>query len=143
MITNFFHLLGGTVPAEIVPPTFTLEYDKMLLYEPTIVAVGREIDEIYLFDISINHESEIELARHAKMEKYGPLIEAIRRQKSSSLVNLYTLEIGASLGQMNETTKFSIWQFFRLTTKCTSMENIVSNIAMLAKLSSFKLFKVW
>ena len=104
--------------------------------------MGREIDEIYLFDISIHHESELELARHAKMEKYGPLVEAIRRQKSSSLVNLYTLEIGASLGQMSETTKFSIWQFFRLTTKCTTMENIVSNITMLAKLSSFKLFKV-
>ena len=130
------------MPEEIVPPTFTLEYDKTLLYEPTIVAVGREIDEIYLFDISIHHESEIELARRAKMEKYGPLVEAIRRQKSSSLVNLYTFEIGASLGQMNETTKFSIWQFFRLTTKATTMENIVSNIAMLAKLSSFKLFKV-
>ena len=133
---------GATVPNEIVPPTFTLEYDKDLLYAPTLVAVGREIDEIYLFDISLHHESEIEMARHAKMEIYGPLVEAIKRQKTSSLVNLYTLEIGSSLGQMSETTKFSIWQFFRLTTKSTSMENIVSNIALLAKLSSFKLFKV-
>ena len=104
--------------------------------------MGREIDEVYLFDVSIHHESEIEIARHTKMEIYGPLVEAIKRQKTSSLVNLYTLEIGASLGQMSETTKFSIWQFFRLTTKSTSMENIVSNIALLAKLSSFKLFKV-
>jgi hypothetical protein len=142
MITHLLHLLGGTVPSEIVPPTFALEYDRTLLNEPTIVAVGREIDEIYLFDISIHHESEIELARKAKMERYGALVAAIRRQKSSSLVNLYTLEIGASLGQMSETTNFTVWQFFRLTTKSTTMENIVSNLAMLAKLSSFKLFKV-
>ena len=59
---------GATVPAEIVPPTFTLEYDKNLLYAPTLVAVGREIDEVYLFDVSIHHESEIEIARHTKME---------------------------------------------------------------------------
>ena len=131
------------MPNEIVPPTFTLEYNKDLLYAPTLVAVGREIDEIYLFDISLHHESDIELARNAKMEIYGPLVEAIKRQKTSSLVNLYTLEIGTSLGQMSETTKFSIWQFFRLTTKSTNMENIVTNIAMLAKLSSFKLFKVY
>ena len=131
------------MPNEIVPPTFTLEYNKDLLYAPTLVAVGREIDEIYLFDISLHHESDIELARNAKMEIYGPLVEAIKRQKTSSLVNLYTLEIGTSLGQMSETTKFSIWQFFRLTTKSTNMENIVTNIALLAKLSSFKLFKVY
>ena len=135
-------ILGATVPAEIVPPTFALEYDKNLLYAPTFVAVGREIDEVYLFDISIHHESEIEIARHTKMEIYGPLVDAIRRQKSSSLVNLYTLEIGASLGQMSETTKFSIWQLFRLTNKTTNMERIVSNITLLTKLSSFKLFKV-
>ena len=140
IISNFS---GSTVPNEIVPPTFTLEYNKDLLYAPTLVAVGREIDEIYLFDISLHHESDIELARNAKMEIYGPLVEAIKRQKTSSLVNLYTLEIGASLGQMSETTKFSIWQFFRLTTKSTNMENIVTNIALLAKLSSFKLFKVY
>ena len=133
---------GATVPAEIVPPTFTLEYDKNLLYAPTLVAVGREIDEVYLFDVSIHHESEIEIARHTKMEIYGPLVDAIRRQKSSSLVNLYTLEIGASLGQMSETTKFSIWQLFRLTNKTTNMDRIVSNITLLTKLSSFKLFKV-
>ena len=104
--------------------------------------MGREIDEVYLFDVSIHHESEIEIARHTKMEIYGPLVDAIRRQKSSSLVNLYTLEIGASLGQMSETTKFSIWQLFRLTNKTTNMERIVSNITLLTKLSSFKLFSL-
>ena len=138
----FFVVAGATVPEEIVSPTFTLEHDRDLLYEPTLVAVGREIDEIYLFDISIHHESDTDTGRRSKLEMYGPLVEAIRRQKSSSLVNLYTLEIGASLGQMSETTKFSIWQFFRLTTKSTNMDQIVSNVALITKLGSFKLFKV-
>ena len=140
---NNFNAIGATVPSEIVPPTFPIEYEKELLYEPTLVAIGRETDEIFLFDISIHHESEIEPARKVKMNTYGPLIEAIKRAMSSSSVNLYTLEIGSSLGQMSETTKFSIWQFFRLTTKSTNMDIIISNMSTITKLSSFKLFKVW
>lgn len=140
--TNYYFLSGATVPTEILPPTFAIEYDRQLLYGPALVAVGREIDDIFVFDISILHESEFEAVRSMKINKYGPLIEAIRRQKSSSSVNFYSMEIGSSLGQMTEATKFSIWQFFQITTQSVKVDQIMSNVSLLTKLSSFKLFKV-
>ena len=144
MWEKFICFLGATVPHEIVPPTFVIDYKeyKELLYEPALVAIGRETDDVFVFAISTPHESEIEAVHSMAMSKYAPLIEAIRKQKTSSSVSFYSIEIGSSLGQMTENTKFSLWQFFQITTRSIKVEDMISNVSILTKLSSFKLFKV-
>ena len=139
---NLIILLGAIVPQEIVPPTFLIEYDKDLLYEPALVAIGRETDDVFVFEISTPHETEVEAVHSRAMNKYPLLIEAIRRQKTSSSVSFYSIEIGSSLGQMTENTKFSLWQFYQITTRSVKVDDMISNVSQLTKLSSFKLFKV-
>ena len=67
--------------------------------------------------------------------------ELIERRLINSKVHFYTVEIGSSLGHMSENSKMSLYQFYQMTTKSASWEQVLENVINLAKLGSYKIFK--
>ena len=56
-------------------------------------------------------------------------------------VHTFALEVGSSLGHMTESSKFTLWQFYQLTTKQVPMDSVVNNTAALTRLASYKIFR--
>ena len=130
---------GGTIPIEIQPITGDLIDWKLLV--PDIVAIDRLSDEVFIFVISIPHETEIESQHTEELNRFHQGIVSMRRSFNST-VNFFALEIGAGSGFTSENSKIALYELHKLTlTRQPALDKFIFNVSQLAKLSSYKIFK--
>jgi len=53
-----------------------------------------------------------------------------------------TVEIGTFTGQISESSKFSLWEIYKLTTCSVPVNVFIENVVLLAKIGSFVVFKL-
>lgn len=130
---------GGTIPTEIQPLTGQLINWKSLV--PEIVAIDRLTDEVFIFVISLPHETEIEAEHAEQLNKYHQAILAMRRSFKST-VNFFALEIGSGSGFVSESSRVALYEIHKLTlTRQPPLESFIRNVSQLAKLGSYRIFK--
>lgn len=130
---------GGTIPAEIQPITGDLiDWHEL---QPDIVAIDRLSDEVFLFVISIPHETEIEDAHTEQLNKFHQALLAMRRSFNCT-VNFFALEIGSASGFIPDRSQNCLYELHKLTvSRQPALPNFIHNISQLAKLGSYRIFK--
>ncbi len=129
---------GGTIPGEI-QPIHQRDYFKTLV--PEIVAIDRMSEEVFIFVISLPHESEMESSHTEKLNQYHEAVLGMRRA-FNSCVNFYALEIGSVSGHVTESSRVALYELHKLTlTRQPPLEAFIRNVGQLARLSSYKIFK--
>lgn len=130
---------GGTIPKNIQPSTGDLVDWKDMV--PDLVAIDRLSDEVFIFVISVPHETEIEDAHASQLNKYHQALLTMRRSFNCT-VNFHAFEIGSASGYINNRTNSAIFELHKLTVgRQPPMERFVHNLSQLAKLGSYKIFK--
>ena len=134
------YYIGGTIPDDVLSPHALLSGEHRD-FKPAICALHRGSGDIYIFEVQLPHEAEMETVHRCTAAKYSQCKDWLQENNRTSHVYFYSIEIGSSLGHMSENTKFAMWQLFQITTKLINMDQMITNVSSLAKLTSYKIFK--
>ena len=86
--------------------------------KPDFVVVDRRSNDVHLFIISIADDADLAEVQKTVEGLYQNLI-ALMKAKAGKDVNVtfHTIEIGSYSGLVSETTKFALWEVYKLTTR--------------------------
>lgn len=108
---------------------------------PDIVAIDRLSEEVFIFVITVPHETEIEDSHTEQLNKYHQGLAAMRRSFNCT-VNFFALEIGSASGYTPERSNCALYELHKLTvTRQPPLPNFIHNVSQLAKLGSYRIFK--
>ena len=108
---------------------------------PDLVAIDRLSDEVFIFVISIPHETEIEDAHTEQLSKYHQALTAMRRSFNCT-VNFAALEIGSASGYIADRSHGPLYELHKMTvSRQPALPNFIHNISQLVKLGSYRIFK--
>lgn len=86
--------------------------------KPDLVVVDRRSNDVHLFVISIADDTDLAEVQKSIEEQYREIIELMTVKAGSEIkIAFHTIEIGSCSGLMSETTKKTLWEMYKLTTR--------------------------
>ena len=86
--------------------------------KPDMVIIDRRTNDVHLFVVSIADDADLAEVQRNVVEQYQELVELMSvKAGSDAKVTLHTVEIGSYSGLVSETTKFTLWEIYKLTTR--------------------------
>ena len=133
-IEVYFDLEGKTINGSTIPADIVTTNSR-----PDLVVINRGVSptKVYLYELTVSYERNLEGANEHKRNKYAPLVDDIEENGYKCFCVCF--EIG-SRGYINNRNKLALGGLLKLTNSNTKFTNFYKNISKISLLCSFSIF---
>ena len=119
---------GGTIPPDVLVTN----------QRPDLFLINRQLRRVFLFELTVPWDSNVETSHDLKVRKYAPLVNDLSNQFT---VEVFCFEVSVR-GQLSKINKARMKSFLWQVTgqKRPSAVKLITNVSKAALLSSFSIF---
>ena len=119
---------GGTIPPDVLVTN----------QRPDLFLINRQLRRVFLFELTVPWDSNVETSHDLKVRKYAPLVNDLSNQFT---VEVFCFEVSVR-GQLSKINKARLKSFLWQVTgqKRSLAVKLITNVSKAALLSSFSIF---